>query len=114
MTPNFETVKRFIDIFQNYLPTDGPHITPWFDRPVGIVFMHRNLWLEAKGYDESLIHWGWMETDLAYRLHQKYQLVHLQYLMEKMFFHLEHKPWRLPKIHRQKNIRKKKANLCIQ
>lgn len=104
-TPRFAIVSCFVRYFGCFLPFDGPQIWPWFDRPVGIVFMHRDLWWELRGYDEHLIYWGWMETDLAYRIQMKYSVVRLRRKMKKSFFHLEHIKLRLPKIPRQKNPR---------
>lgn len=110
--PSFSTVKRFLKLFQRLLPMDGPHIVPWFDVPTGIMLLHHDLWEESCGYDERLLYWGWMETDLGYRLGQKYTQVNLRPIMGRSFFHLEHINLRTPKIHRRKNPRKKNLVLA--
>lgn len=66
--------------------SDRPFWTCW----VGIWLLHRNLWNECGGYDESLIHYNWMETDMIVRLSQKYQVVDLGELVNYDFYHLEH------------------------
>jgi hypothetical protein len=106
------TVKRFIKIFNRCLPMDGPHIIPWFDVPVGIMLLHSSLFEEIRGYDETLLYWGWMETDLAYRIMQKYELMSLRSIIKRAFFHLEHNKWRTPNIHRRQNPRKKNLVLA--
>ena len=57
----------------------------------GMMMMHRSLWEECGGYDERLIHWGWMEIDLGLRIMQKYPWFDLLNLGVTVF-HLEHYP----------------------
>ncbi len=103
--PDFANVTCFLDRYRNVLPVDGPHIKPWYDAPVGILVMHRALWYEAKGYDERLIYWGWMETDLISRLGRSYTVHDIKTFAGRSFYHLEHVPVRIPRIPRRKNRR---------
>jgi hypothetical protein len=63
---------------------------PFYRCYVGIFMMHRDLWYESTGYDESLLYWGFMETDLVYRLAPKYRTINIGDYMAHDFYHLEH------------------------
>lgn len=51
--------------------------------------MHRRMWEKCGGYDERLIHWGAMETDLGLRVTRRYPCVSLNEFGVTLF-HLEH------------------------
>ena len=55
----------------------------------GMVMMPRNLWEESSGFDEKLIHWGWMEIDLGVRVSRQYPSFNLTKL-GMILCHLEH------------------------
>jgi hypothetical protein len=88
--PPLASVEMMIAIFGSALKVwtlpDRPFWTYW----VGIWLIHRDLWNECGGYDETLIHYNWMETDMIVRLKQKYEVVNLGQLVDFDFYHLEH------------------------
>jgi hypothetical protein len=96
-------VTAFVDRFGGLLPREGKGRKPWFDAPVGIMVLHRRLWQEASGYDERLLYWGFMETELAYRLGSKYPPVDLEKLIGCHFYHLRHSRNRFVLTRRRKN-----------
>jgi hypothetical protein len=57
---------------------------------VGIWLAHRAMWEECRGYDERLIYYNWMETDMIRRLRQSHSLADLGELTGYDFYHLEH------------------------
>ena len=56
----------------------------------GMMFMHRDLWAECSGYDEKLIHWGWMEIDLGLRITQKHPWFDMSHNFKTFIYHMEH------------------------
>lgn len=56
----------------------------------GMMMMHNDLWRECGGYDEKLIHWGWMEIDLGLRVTQKYPWFDVSDNLGMFLYHLEH------------------------
>lgn len=56
----------------------------------GMMMMHRNLWAEVSGYDETLVHWGWMEIDLGMRVTRKYPWCCVSKNLDMMLYHMEH------------------------
>lgn len=57
---------------------------------VGIWLASRDLWEEAGGYDERLIFYNWMETDMIHRLRSRHPIIDLGTLTDWNFYHLEH------------------------
>jgi hypothetical protein len=92
-SPSLGNVTRFVRLFGATLPV-------WRENPatghvfwtsyVGIWLAHRNLWDECGGYDQRLIYYNWMDTDMICRLRQKYTVVNLGELTNHDFYHLEH------------------------
>jgi hypothetical protein len=62
----------------------------YWSSSVGIWLAHRRLWEECRGYDERMIYYNWMETDMIRRLRQAYPLADLGDLTGYDFYHLEH------------------------
>jgi len=89
-SPSFEAVVDFVEKYRNVLPREGRGQLPWFDAPVGAMILHRGLWHEYGGYDERLIYWGFMETDLAMRVRRKHPVVDLEPVIGCDFYHLAH------------------------
>jgi hypothetical protein len=102
-----ETVCTFLDRFRHLLPREGRCREPWFDAPVGIMVMHRDLWEECRGYDERMIYWGFMETDLGIRVGARHPVVDLEKVIGCDFYHLSHSTSRLTITNRIKNPRTK-------
>jgi len=72
--------------------TGGTWGLPFWWSPVGIMIFHSRIWHESRGYDQSLIYWGWMEGDLAIRLGKKHLLIDFKDLAGNFLYHLEHYP----------------------
>jgi hypothetical protein len=89
-SPSLESVERFVRTFGSFMEVwtrpDRPFWTLW----VGVWLAHRDRWFECGGYDERLIHYNWMETDMIARLMQRYAVVDLGKLVDFDFYHLEH------------------------
>ena len=105
-SPRLNEVVQFVRCFRRTLPREGRRRTPWFDMPVGIFILHRRLWMEAQGYDERLIHWGFMETELTMRLGGSHAIVNLEDRFGCPFYHLRHTGQRLSITGRRKNPRR--------
>ena len=65
---------------------------PFWWSPVGIMIFHKKIWVSCRGYDETLIYWGWMEGDIALRLNQKHLLIDFKDCIGNDLYHLEHYP----------------------
>ena len=84
-------VDRFIQRFGPRLPLAKPlpeHL--YYQSYVGIWLIHRDLWFEIGGYDESFIYINWMEADMILRLEPKYPFVNLGRLIDHDIYHLDH------------------------
>jgi hypothetical protein len=57
---------------------------------VGIWLLHRDLWELSGGYDERLIYYNWMETDMILRLARYHPVIDLGRMTGYDFYHLEH------------------------
>jgi hypothetical protein len=91
--PERRHIGRFIRLFGRWLPVRRGN--KWFaheywSSSVGIWLAHRRLWEECRGYDERMIYYNWMETDMIRRLRQAYPLADLGDLTGYDFYHLEH------------------------
>jgi uncharacterized protein (UPF0248 family) len=79
----------------------------------GFVMMHRRLWEEVRGYDERLVHWGWMDIDLALRVARDYAWRYLRDAGLPEVFHLEHySPWLFRRPTRQVNPMNHPTTTC--
>lgn len=73
------------------LVESGTHFgKPFWQSPVGIMLMHRNIWFKARGYDERLLYWGWMESDFVIRIKKENPIVDFRKYVGNFFYHLEH------------------------
>src|SRR6185295_17948117 len=91
--PSFANVTRFVKLAGESLPVERQnryteHL--FWTSYVGIWLAHRNLWHESGGYDERMIYYNWMETDMISRLRRAYPIVDLGELTGHDFYHLEH------------------------
>ena len=89
-SPHFESVRAFIESYGQRLPREGRMQSPWFDAPVGIVVLHRDLWHEYRGYDERMLYWGFMETDLGLRVAERHRTLNLEREIGLHLYHLAH------------------------
>lgn len=104
-SPSLDVVVSYIEALGPVLPRDGVAQRPWFDAPVGVAMMHRDLWHDCRGYDERLIYWGFMETDLGLRIGQRHSVTNLAPAFGCDFFHLSHTTRRFKVTRRRKNAR---------
>ena len=90
-SPSPRAISWLLDGFSALLPVERINRpNHFFQSPVGIMLLHRDVWSECGGYNESLLYWGWMECDLAFRLMKKYPAVDLGEHIGRSLFHLEH------------------------
>ena len=92
-SPSLRQVTRFVRLFGAMLPVWRENASTgnvFWTSYVGIWLVHRDLWHECGGYDERLIYYNEMETDMICRLRQKYRIVDLGELTSHDFYHLEH------------------------
>ncbi len=91
--PSREQIDRVVRLFGRWLPVRRDN--QWFaheywSSSVGIWLTHRRLWHECRGYDERMVYYNWMETDMIRRLRQSYPLQNLGEITGYDFYHLEH------------------------
>ena len=105
-SPPIQEVIAYVGRCGRLLPPEGRGRRPWFDAPVGILLMHRRLWHELSGYDERLLYWGYMETELLQRAGARFPIIDLERVRACRFFHLGHSPRRIAVTGRRKNLRR--------
>lgn len=86
--PPLNVLEKFVEKFGSQLEGDDPWEYGFC--ATGMMIMHRDLWFECSGYDENLVHWGWMEIDLGFRITQKYSWFDVTDGLGMELFHLEH------------------------
>lgn len=94
-SPELAHVTRFVRLFGRHLPIWRQNTTTgdvFWTSYVGLWLAHRDVWHECGGYDERLIYYNWMETDMICRLRQQYPVVDGGELTAYDFYHLEHYP----------------------
>jgi hypothetical protein len=99
-------LESFVARFADSLPREGQGRTPWYDAPVGVVILSRELWHEMRGYDERLLYWGYTETDLAARIAQRHSVIDLERYLGCDFYHLRYSDRRVTITTRRKNPRR--------
>jgi hypothetical protein len=106
--PSLAVVARYIRWFGRYLPRmDPPPAHLFYQCWIGILLMHRDIWHECGGYDESFIYMDFMEMDVILRLSSRYQVVDLGQLVDCAFYHLNHER---PRVTRHVNRYRRKVN----
>lgn len=92
-SPSANRVVRLLEHFGDRLRICS-HLLPGTDRywttGVGIWLLHRDLWHECRGYNETYIYRNEMEVEMANRLMQKYPMNNLGPYMNYSFYHLGH------------------------
>jgi hypothetical protein len=88
--PPLKHIERLVRLCGRLLPHGTPSVRPFWSYEVGVWLLHRDLWNECRGYDEDLIYFNWMETDMIRRLSQKYPIVNLGEFVDYDFYHLGH------------------------
>lgn len=59
--------------------------------PAGFSITHRDLWYASRGYDESMVHWGFSDIDFALRMSREHSCLNAGDL-GMVSFKLEHYP----------------------
>jgi hypothetical protein len=108
-TPPFVDVVRYVERFGRILPREGRLQSPWFDAPVGIVMLSRDLWETYRGYDERFLYWGFMETDLGLRVGMKRRVHDLEREIGADLHHLAHSSAWFAPTRRRMNSRREPA-----
>jgi hypothetical protein len=91
MRPSGWVIDRFIRWFGPRLPLANPLPDErYYQSYVGIWVIHRDLWFEIGGYDESFIYINWMEVDMILRLEPPYTFINLGRLIDHGIYHLDH------------------------
>jgi len=94
--PSLGAVARYVKYCGRRLIIEK-HPPEFFHSPVGIMILHQQLWQACGGYDERFLYWGWMETDLAYRLRASHAVIDLGQAVGHDFYHLEHYDPKMPR-----------------
>jgi hypothetical protein len=92
-SPSLATISRFVAEHGRTMPVhrENPfagHI--FWTSAVGIWLVSGAVWQEAAGYDERLIFYNSMETDMIHRLRADHPIVDLGSATDWDFYHLEH------------------------
>ena len=109
--PQFPVIEKYVKWFEQVLPQMARPMpdSEYWQCYIGIVLLHRQLWDECGGYDESFIYYSFMEFDLFLRLHMRYEGVDLGRVVNDDFYHLDHVPgwliWHKPRAGRENPIR---------
>jgi len=115
-SPSLRSVTRFVTLFGRALAVwRGNPITGdvFWTSYVGIWLAHRNLWHECGGYDERLIYYNWMETEMICRLGSRCTMVDLGELTDDDFYHLEHYHPRTKLTGRRHPVKNAAVNLAL-
>ncbi len=87
--PGLEELENYLNQYGAMLPYDK--LIPGIGTPSGLALLHRSIWDACRGYDETLIHWGWMEIDLYLRIAMKYPWRDIANFGGDLY-HIEHYP----------------------
>ncbi len=60
--------------------------------PSGTLLMHRDLWLAARGCDESYRHWAYSDVDLVFRMRLRHRACDFGEGEGRCLYHLQHNP----------------------
>jgi hypothetical protein len=94
-TPPAAVLRRYLAWGDRRLPQMRGNGEHYWECYVGMLLLHRRLWAQCGGYDESFIHYSYMEFDLFLRLASRYAGVDLGRIVDTDFYHLDHLPaWR--------------------
>lgn len=87
-TPPLDTLHHIVEKYGNIFSVDSD--SNYGFCTTGMMMMHREIWNECRGYDERLIHWGWMEIDLGYRIVMRHPWFDASINLGLMVYHMEH------------------------
>ena len=84
-------VEKYVGLFHRLLPRmRPPPVERYWECYIGILLLHHKLWEVARGYDESFVYYGHMETDFFLRLRTRFAGLDLGSLVACDFYHLDH------------------------
>lgn len=90
--PSLRELDWIVSRLGGLMPYDLPLAVrdlPFYYFPAGFLMMPRRLWEECGGYDESMLHYGFTDTDLIRRIASKYSCMYLD-KVGLTVFHLDH------------------------
>ena len=86
--PNLQELDTYIDQNQSSFVHDKISLSNFLGTATAYL-MRREMWFECRGFDESLIYWGWFDIDLFHRIKSKYRIYDFEDFSVPLF-HLEH------------------------
>jgi hypothetical protein len=87
---NLRQVSWLITIFKRFLKVARQRTKPFWSYWVGIWLLPRAAWFDCGGYNERLLYYNWMETEMILRLRPKYEVFDLGPVVDYCFYHLDH------------------------
>jgi hypothetical protein len=91
--PPIGMIEKFIKLFGSSLKiliTNKVTNNLFWTSYVGIWLIHKDIWETCQGYDERLIYYNWMETEMIMRLSAFHPVINLGKKTNFDFYHLEH------------------------
>ena len=87
-SPSLDALDRYIALAGATFAHDQLNLVAFGGNAAAYLWRSR-VWDECRGFDETLIQWGWFDIDLILRLGARYQIEDLERLGVPMY-HLEH------------------------
>ena len=91
--PNLQELDWVVCHFGSLMPFDLPlrihHLPFHYYFPASLFMMSRWLWDDCRGVDESMMHYGFIDTDLVRRVASKYTSLYMD-VNGLTLFHLDH------------------------
>lgn len=76
--------------YSRIIPNKKAFSFPFYGGAVGILIVHKDIFLKEKGFNEEMIYMNNMDTELFNRLAQKYPIYNLGLKVEADFYHIFH------------------------
>ncbi|MHB1687860.1 MAG: glycosyltransferase [Ignavibacteriaceae bacterium] len=86
--PSLPGIDKYIKENHHSFNHDKINLTNFIGTATAYLML-KELWFECRGFDESLIYWGWFDIDLFHRIKSKYDIYDLEDF-GMPFYHLEH------------------------
>ncbi len=86
--PSLPEIDKYIKEKHHSFNHDKINLTNFMGTATAYLML-KELWFECRGFDESLIYWGWFDIDLFHRIKSKYG-IHDFEDFGMPFYHLEH------------------------
>ena len=88
--PDLEEWDRYLLLFAKSKPLESGSNFSFFGS-AGALMMHRFMWSESRGFDESQTGWGWIDNDLGLRVSENHLWLSLTAL-GVILYHMGHTP----------------------